>query len=615
MDPFDAALDLLRRLPPSSTQQNLNGIIALRPDLEEDLLSSVDVALTSKRCPKTGRDFLCCDYNREDSSYRSPWSNEFEPPIEAEAAADLIPGGRIRRMEESLNAGVDVYRELYYEGGISSAYLWALEEGFAGVVLFKKTSSAGGSAGKGGWDSIHVLEVSEAAGKRSAHYKLTSTVILDLGLSSSTVDSLELAGNLTRQTESDLALTHSGSRESDIEQSHVVNIGRMVEDMETRMRNLLQEVYFGKAKDVVGDLRSIQPLSEVGRERDAHKEVIKPQRGPTRHQRSAQISQEVRALNRDLSSAAPSRPQNNSAAFTDGPSGNGELASPGRMGENTSVGREGPYNQSAGETGAKEPSQDREAILREPASRTEMAAASTPTNFQSQIAETSVKPTTSTRKGPRIQPPGAPYHPIQPTIADLLISGSNSSTIAAHNFAGVLADRLTTVTEPGPTPGAGDRDIATLASKLIDGRITRLQSQKEQEAVRAEVEETMGYFVDLTPQEIADKKERLAGYYTEGAAEKRGHNFFQPLPEQVRKSLVDTTVKGVYDDRNVLPGDMYKQQPVLNTIAQATMSNSTYLHGDGERLLQKVRSLLPSPASRKKTGAAAGGAAPKRALK
>jgi hypothetical protein len=39
--------------------------------------------------------------------------------------------------------------------------------------------------------------------------------------------------------------------------SHVANIGKMVEDMELKMRNLLQEVYFGKAKDVVGDLRSM----------------------------------------------------------------------------------------------------------------------------------------------------------------------------------------------------------------------------------------------------------------------------------------------------------------------------------------------------------------------
>jgi capping protein beta len=172
-------------------------------------------------------------------------------------------------MEEVLNAGVDVYRELYYEGGVSSAYLWALDEGFAGVVLFKKATQGGK---EGGWDSIHVLEVSEAATKRSAHYKLTSTVILDLGLQSKEVDKLELAGNLTRQTQQDVPL--HGLKDADIEQSHVVNIGRMVEDMETRMRNLLQEVYFGKARDVVGDLRSIQSLSEVGRERAAHREVI-----------------------------------------------------------------------------------------------------------------------------------------------------------------------------------------------------------------------------------------------------------------------------------------------------------------------------------------------------
>lgn len=170
-----------------------------------------------------------------------------------------------------MNAGVDVYRELYYEGGVSSAYLWALDEGFAGVVLFKKSAGSAGS-GKGGWDSIHVLEVGESGSKRSAQYKLTSTVILDLALRSKEVDQLELAGNLTRQTQQELPL--SGLREAEVEQGHIVNIGRMVEDMETRMRNLLQEVYFGKARDVVGDLRSIQPLSEAERDRAAHKEAI-----------------------------------------------------------------------------------------------------------------------------------------------------------------------------------------------------------------------------------------------------------------------------------------------------------------------------------------------------
>jgi hypothetical protein len=53
---------------------------------------------------------------------------------------------------------------------------------------------------------------------------------------------------MVRQVEADMAV------EDDT--SHVANIGKMVEDMELKMRNLLQEVYFGKAKDVVGDLRS-----------------------------------------------------------------------------------------------------------------------------------------------------------------------------------------------------------------------------------------------------------------------------------------------------------------------------------------------------------------------
>jgi len=71
---------------------------------------------------------------------------------------------------------------------------------------------------------------------------------------------------MTRQIESDLPV------EDDT--SHISNIGKLVEDMELKMRNLLQEVYFGKTKDVVGDLRSLATLSEANRERDTHREMI-----------------------------------------------------------------------------------------------------------------------------------------------------------------------------------------------------------------------------------------------------------------------------------------------------------------------------------------------------
>ncbi|GAM86010.1 hypothetical protein ANO11243_040200 [Dothideomycetidae sp. 11243] len=255
-DQFDSALDLLRRLPPSSTASHLTAICGLVPEHEEALLASVDVPLSVARCRTTGKDYLLCDYNRDGDSHRSPWSNTFDPPLDD---AEL-PSPRIRAMEVRLNEGVDVYRELYFEGGTSSAYLWGLEDGFAGVVLLKK-----GAAGAAGWDSIHVLEVVERG--RSARYKLTSTVILGLGMKNEALGNVDLSGNMTRQVEQEITVEGG-------DDGHVINIGRMVEDMESKMRNLLQEVYFGKAKDVVGDLRSIPPLSETNRDRAQQREMI-----------------------------------------------------------------------------------------------------------------------------------------------------------------------------------------------------------------------------------------------------------------------------------------------------------------------------------------------------
>lgn len=96
---------------------------------------------------------------------------------------------------------------------------------------------------------------------------MTSTVMLSLAANANTtLGEMDLSGNMTRQVEQELPV------ESD--ESHIANIGRLVEDMELKMRNLLQEVYFGKAKDVVGDLRSVGSLSEGQRDRDAQREII-----------------------------------------------------------------------------------------------------------------------------------------------------------------------------------------------------------------------------------------------------------------------------------------------------------------------------------------------------
>lgn len=77
---------------------------------------------------------------------------------------------------------------------------------------------------------------------------------------------MDLSGNMTRQIETELPAEN--------DEQQIANIGKLVEDMELKMRNLLQEVYFGKAKDVVGDLRSVGTLSEAGRDRQAQREII-----------------------------------------------------------------------------------------------------------------------------------------------------------------------------------------------------------------------------------------------------------------------------------------------------------------------------------------------------
>lgn len=44
----------------------------------------------------------------------------------------------MRKLEVAANEAFDVYRELYYEGGVGSVYFWDLDDGFAGAILMKK---------------------------------------------------------------------------------------------------------------------------------------------------------------------------------------------------------------------------------------------------------------------------------------------------------------------------------------------------------------------------------------------------------------------------------------------------------------------------------------------
>ncbi|KAI8055792.1 F-actin-capping protein subunit beta [Syncephalis plumigaleata] len=268
-DQLDCALDLMRRLPPQNTENNLASLVDLAPHLAEELLSTVDQPLRIQRCAKTGRDYLVCDYNRDGDSYRSPWSNEYDPPL----ADGSLPSSDLRKLEVIANEAFDTYREMYFEGGISSVYFWDMDMGFAGVchMLYDYTLSLkviklndDSSAITGAWDSIHVFETNQRT--RSAHYKLTSTVMLYTKTENAALGQMNLSGSLTRQAELTCAV--------DEHNAHIGNIGSMIEDMESNIRNALQQVYFGKTRDVVNDLRSLDSLESIRQQSYIQKELF-----------------------------------------------------------------------------------------------------------------------------------------------------------------------------------------------------------------------------------------------------------------------------------------------------------------------------------------------------
>ena len=156
-------------------------------------------------------------------------------------------------MEIEANSLFDTYRELYYEGGVSSVYLFDLDvgTGFAGAFLIKKMVSDGDKfVNKGSWDSIHIVEVQEQGSK--ATYKLTTTVMLDMGIDNADVGNTNLAGSLTRQSEVTKSVSDTDT--------HIVNMGRLIEDMEIDMRNNMNELYILKTREVISSIRKSSTL-------------------------------------------------------------------------------------------------------------------------------------------------------------------------------------------------------------------------------------------------------------------------------------------------------------------------------------------------------------------
>ncbi|KAE8684534.1 putative F-actin-capping protein subunit beta [Hibiscus syriacus] len=247
---MEAAMGLMRRMPPRHSETTLSALLSLLPRHSSDLLSQVDLPLQVLPDVDSGKKFILCEYNRDADSYRSPWSNKYHPPLEDAP----YPSSKLRQLEIEANDIFTVYCDQYYEGGISSVYMWEDDhECFVACFLVKKDGSKTGQGRRGyleegTWDAIHVIEVGPE--EEMTRYCLTSTVMLSLTTDDVSSGTFSLSGSIRRQMNMNLPVADG----------HLSNMGKMIEEMEGKLRNSLDQVYFGKTREMVCTLR---PPNEV----------------------------------------------------------------------------------------------------------------------------------------------------------------------------------------------------------------------------------------------------------------------------------------------------------------------------------------------------------------
>eukprot|EP00256_Glycine_max_P032043 XP_006576588.1 probable F-actin-capping protein subunit beta [Glycine max] len=113
-------------------------------------------------------------------------------------------------------------------------------EGFVTSFLIKKDGSKTGQGRRGyleegAWDAIHVIEVGPEE-EENTNYRLTSTVMLTLTTNNESSGTFSLSGSIRRQMSMKLSVVNG----------HLCNMGRMIEEMESKLRNSLDQVIVSK---------------------------------------------------------------------------------------------------------------------------------------------------------------------------------------------------------------------------------------------------------------------------------------------------------------------------------------------------------------------------------
>jgi hypothetical protein len=348
------------------------------------------------------------------------------------------------------------------------------------------------------------------------------------------------------------------------------------------------------------NLAAEESSSNKGKGNDNGAPYNAPNRGPNRQERAAKASSEISALaadlpkanangrNAEVEGAQPKSPQSASPQAQ-----SQAVPASGSMGENDSARKEGPLSQGAGgvAVGTAEDAGSPKQALKSNDTTTPTPSTATPTNTKPSTQ--SVSPTTKSSS----------KKPSTPTASTYLSAAPGTSTLlGSAGAANLILDRGALLS-PHSTPK--NPTTAEIAHRLRHHpkQITAFRTLAEKQAYTKPLRDLHAKERSLTLEAKKAQEENgtipaaLKNDIRAVRRQARQHVAFRPLPETVQQGIINRMVLGKYDEQGLLSGKQVHRQPQLNTVAQELLKNSTYLAKDSEKLISKLRGLLPSAAA------------------
>lgn len=225
----------------SEVQEDLGLLLSSEP--VETLQKPSISALKVLRCPESTQEYLCCDFNNHQKSYRSPYSNKYLPSIEGP-----VPSKSLRDIEIRANSMFEEYKDSFYKHGISSVYIKETSERSYAVCFAVKKSTDSGST-----DVSHTIDLIYD-GHHKIILKLTTKFLVKV-----LVNGFSFQGSVCKYNEEAL----NRMEDSKLELAYMI---KMIENMEGNLKRYTVNFIQSKSVQVCNTCRSFCPKSE--RERD-----------------------------------------------------------------------------------------------------------------------------------------------------------------------------------------------------------------------------------------------------------------------------------------------------------------------------------------------------------